>query len=85
MEEQIKHVASRLKVIFISFWLLPVIWIIVGETGGDWVGIYAADVRTTYFAETLSILLVAACVPVDRKSTRLNSSHKVQSRMPSSA
>lgn len=55
MEEQIKHVASRLKVIFISFWLLPVIWIIVGETGGDWVGIYAADVRTTYFAETLSI------------------------------
>ena len=38
MEEQIKHVASRLKVIFISFWLLPVIWIIVGETGGDWVG-----------------------------------------------
>ena len=25
MEEQIKHVASRLKVIFISFWLLPVI------------------------------------------------------------
>ena len=64
MEEQIKHVASRLKVIFISFWLLPVIWIIVGETGGDWVGIYAADVRTTYFAETWSILLVAACVPV---------------------
>lgn len=63
MEEQIKHVASRLKVIFISFWLLPVIWIIVGETGGDWVGIYAADVRTTYFAETLSILLVTACVP----------------------
>ena len=55
MEEQIKHVASRLKVIFISFWLLPVIWIIVGETGGDWVGIYADDVRTTYFAETLSI------------------------------
>ena len=37
MEEQIKHVASRLKVIFISLWLLPVIWIIVGETGGDWV------------------------------------------------
>ena len=31
------------------------------------VGIYAADVRTTYFAETLSILLVAACVPVSLK------------------
>lgn len=67
MEEQIKHIASRLKVIFISFWLLPVIWIIVGENGGDWVGMYAADVRTTYFAETLSILLVAVCVPVSLK------------------
>lgn len=48
MENQIKHVAARLKVIFISFWLLPVLLIIVGETGGEWVGMYAADVRATY-------------------------------------
>ncbi len=59
MEEQIKHVASRLKVIFISFWLLPVIWIIVGETGGDWVGIYADDVRTTYFCR--NVVYFAGC------------------------
>ena len=51
MEEQIKHVASRLKVIFISFWLLPVIWIIVGETGGDWVGIYACLLYTSDAAD----------------------------------
>ena len=50
MEDQIKHVAVRLKVIFVSFWLLPILLIIVGETGGEWVGMYAADVRTTYFA-----------------------------------
>ena len=43
MENQIKHVAARLKVIFISFWLLPVLLIIVGETGGEWVGMYAAE------------------------------------------
>jgi len=67
MEEQIKHVAARLKVIFIAFWLLPVVLIVTGETGGDWVGMYAADVRTTYFAETLAILLVAICVPVSLK------------------
>ena len=59
MENQIKHVAARLKVIFISFWLLPVLLIIVGETGGEWVGMYAADVRATYLAETLVILLAA--------------------------
>ena len=28
---------------------------------------------------------VRGCMVIDRKSTRLNSSHKVQSRMPSSA
>lgn len=67
MEEQIKHVVARLKSLFIGFWLLPVIFIVVGETGGDWVGMYAADVRATYFAETLTILLVAVCVPVSLK------------------
>ena len=54
-------------VIFISFWLLPVLLIIVGETGGEWVGMYAADVRATYLAETLVILLAAICVPVSLK------------------
>lgn len=67
MEEQIKHVVARLKSLFIGFWLLPVIFIVVGETGGGWVGMYAADVRATYFAETLTILLVAVCVPVSLK------------------
>lgn len=67
MEEQIKHVAARLKIVFIGFWLLPVVLIIIGETGGSWVGRYAAEVRTTYFAETLTILLTAICVPVSLK------------------
>ena len=67
MEEQIKHVVACLKSLFIGFWLLPVILIVVGEIGGEWVGMYAADVRATYFVETLTILLVAICVPVSLK------------------
>ncbi|EKU92340.1 hypothetical protein [Bacteroides oleiciplenus] len=67
MEEQIKHVVACLKSLFIGFWLLPVILIVVGEIGEEWVGMYAADVRATYFAETLTILLVAICVPVSLK------------------
>lgn len=67
MEEQIKRVSSRLKALYIGYWLLPVILIVIGETGGDWIGMYAADVRVTYFAETLAILLVAICVPVSLK------------------
>ena len=30
-------------------------------------GVYADDVRATYFAETLTILLTASCVPVSLK------------------
>ena len=67
MEEQIKHVASRLKVIFISFCKI---------SRTDISGIYTYPISTgfTYYdpyhrqqPETLSILLVAACVPVSLK------------------
>lgn len=59
--------ALRLRLLFVGFWILPVILIVVGETGGDWVGMLAADVRFTYFAETACILLSAICVPVSLK------------------
>ncbi len=67
MEEQIKKVNTRLKAIFGYFWLLPILLVILGETGGDWVGMYAGNVRITYFAETITILLVAVCIPVSLK------------------
>ncbi|WP_291529798.1 hypothetical protein [Bacteroides sp. UBA939] len=67
MEEQLKRIAFHLKVLFVVFWLLPAILIVIGEIGGDWVGQYADNVRATYFAETLSILLTAICVPVSLK------------------
>ena len=38
-----------------------------GETGGEWVGMYAGDVRAIYMAETITILLAASCVPVSLK------------------
>ena len=37
------------------------------------------------FYRTHSYLVEHTNAPVDRKSTRLNSSHKTESRMPSSA
>ena len=40
---------------------------ILGETGGGWVGMYAGDVRVTYMAETVTILLAASCVPIALK------------------
>ena len=64
MEEKIKRVVSRTKMMFVYFWLLPVFLVAFGETGGEWVGVYAGDVRAAYFAETVTILLyccVGAC------------------------
>lgn len=59
--------ALRLRILYIGFWILPVILVVVGETGGDWVGMYAADVRFTFFAETACILMAAVCVPTALK------------------
>lgn len=67
MEEQIKKTAARVRSAFAYFWILPILLVILGETGGDWVGMYADDVRVTYLAETISILLVAINVPVSLK------------------
>lgn len=67
MEEQIKQVVTRIKTIFGYYWLLPILLVILGETGGDWVGMYADDVRATFFAETIVILLAALCIPLSLK------------------
>ena len=67
MDELIRKAARLLRTLYISFWLVPVVVVILGETTEGWVGYYAGDVRTTYFAEALCILLAAICVPVSLK------------------
>ena len=64
MEEQIKKTAARVRTTFAYFWMLPILFVLLGETGG---GMYAGDVRTTYMAETVTILLAASCVPIALK------------------
>ena len=67
MEEQIKKTAARVRTTFAYFWMLPILFVLLGETGGGWVGMYAGDVRATYMAETVTILLAASCVPIALK------------------
>ena len=47
-------------------------------------GLYLA-IATLGFGEVVRVIALNLTITQDRKSTRLNSSHKVQSRMPSSA
>ena len=77
MEEQIKHVAACQKRWFIVFGLLPIVGILIGENCENWVGMYAADVRTVYISEAVDILLTAVCVPVSLKLFAWVLTHKI--------
>lgn len=67
MEEQIKHVLKSLKVEYILFWVVPLLFVIVGETELLPVGIVADNVRKVYLFETLGILFTAICIPLSLK------------------
>lgn len=67
MEEQIKRVLKSLKIQYISFWIIPVVLAVVGETGLLPVGIKADSVRAVYMFETAGILLTAVLVPLSLK------------------
>ena len=67
MEEEIKKAVAHVRVTFTCFWLLPILLVISGEIGGDWVGLHAGDIPVTYMAETITILSTALCIPVSLK------------------
>lgn len=67
MEELIQKVLKKQKTIYILFWTLPFLIVICGECGGDWVGIFADNVRVCYLTDTVGILLAASCVPLALK------------------
>ncbi len=67
MEEQIKRKIFRLKCGFVCFWILPVLFIVWGETDPEWIGLYVGNARIAYYAETIVILLTALCVPFSLK------------------
>mgnify|MGYP003374269686 CR=1 FL=1 len=67
MEERIKQTARCVRLNYLLFWALPLLCLLAGELGGGWVGLYAADVKAVYLAETLIILLAALCVPASLK------------------
>lgn len=67
MENKIKQITLRVKMAFIAYCIAIFLVILCGECDNSWIGIYASDVRATYLAETITILLTAICVPVSLK------------------
>ena len=58
---------------------------LAGEAAGSAISSLIGGFTTTAYPQNVALLKVTDEGKTDRKSTRLNSSHKVQSRMPSSA
>lgn len=77
MEERIKQVTRLLKVLYACYWLLAVFIVVCSETTDYWTGLYADDVRTTFEAETITILLAVVCVPVSLKLFSWVLDHKI--------
>ena len=64
MEEQIKRIVKSQKVQYISFWIIPLLLVLLGEAGVLPVGIKADNVRAVYVFETVGILMTAVCIPL---------------------
>ena len=67
MEEQIKRVVKSQKIQYISFWIIPLLLVLLGEAGVLPVGIKADNVRAVYVFETIGILITAVCIPLSLK------------------
>ena len=55
MEEQIKRIVKSQKVQYISFWIIPLLLVLLGEAGVLPVGIKADNVRAVYVLSLIHI------------------------------
>lgn len=67
MEEQIILVVKRLRLMYLCFWIIPILMIIAGEIELLPVGFWTDNVRVTYIFETVGILTTAICIPLALK------------------
>ena len=62
MEEQIKRIVKSQKVQYISFWIIPLLLVLLGEAG-----VLPVGIRAVYVFETVGILMTAVCIPLSLK------------------
>ena len=77
MEEQIKHIAKSQRIVYVIFWAVAILLVVGGETELLPVGLFADDVRTSYYLETIGILLTAINIPFSMKLFSLVLTRKI--------
>ena len=61
MEKSIKQALLFLRIGFVFFWVITAVILLLGETDGLPVGLYADDERMIYMLDSFAIILTAAC------------------------
>ena len=77
MEEQIKHIAKSQRIVYVIFWAVAILLVVGGETELLPVGLFADDARTSYYLETIGILLTAINIPFSMKLFSLVLTRKI--------
>lgn len=67
MEQRIAQTLRTLRGAYALFWLLPAVWVTVCECHDFFNGFWADEARASYWAESITILLTAFCVPLSLK------------------
>lgn len=64
MEKKIKQLLQCLQVEYLLVWILPLLLVILYETGVMTEGMYAGDVRMDYILQSVGILLAVGLIPL---------------------
>ena len=64
MEERINKTVKYLQAEYIMIWILPIVLVILYETGIMTEGDYAGDARMDYILQTIGILLTVGLIPL---------------------
>lgn len=64
MEKKIKQLLKCLQVEYVLVWVLPLVLVVLYETGIMVEGAYAGDIRMDYILQTIGILLAVGLIPL---------------------
>lgn len=77
MEEKIIKTIRNLRIQFYLFWLIPIILVILYETGLLPVGIYVDEAHIQFILENIGILLSIIAVPLSLKLFSITLKNKI--------
>lgn len=78
MKEKINKIMKCLQIEYIAIWVLPLLLVILYETGAMTEGGYAGDMRMDYILQSIGILLTVGLIPLALRLFSLSLVRRVQ-------